>query len=90
MLNKKKIKKLELYKIYIKIKKKSKDNKGIISVNYNRIVKGVNIKIPIQKYLNILKYEKIYYDIYTGKILIDTYSTKIIKNKINNLINLLK
>ncbi|WOX79247.1 hypothetical protein [Candidatus Shikimatogenerans bostrichidophilus] len=86
ILNKKKVKKLEIYKIYCNIKKNSKDKKGIISVDYNRIVNNVYLIIPIQKYLDLLNYEYINYDIYTGNILIDTYLANKIKNKINNFI----
>ncbi|WGH25342.1 MAG: hypothetical protein NHF87_01040 [Candidatus Shikimatogenerans bostrichidophilus] len=84
----KRIKKYNIYKNYIYIKKKSKDNIGILSIYKNRSVENVYLTIPKYKYYKLCRRKKILYDYYTGKILIDDIFSKKIKNKINNkLIN---
>ncbi|WGH25705.1 MAG: hypothetical protein NHF89_01055 [Candidatus Shikimatogenerans bostrichidophilus] len=83
---KKKANSLKIYKLYKLIKKKSKDNIGIVSIYKKMSVNITYLIIPKQKYFKLCLREKILYDDYTGKILIDDILSKKVNNKINKLL----
>ncbi|WGH24607.1 MAG: hypothetical protein NHF92_01005 [Candidatus Shikimatogenerans bostrichidophilus] len=84
---KNKIKGYKIYKKFIYIKKKSKDNIGILSIYSNMAIENINLIIPKNIYYNLNKNNKIYYDYYTGKILISKNLSDKIKYKFKNIMN---
>ncbi|WGH25896.1 MAG: hypothetical protein NHG05_00935 [Candidatus Shikimatogenerans bostrichidophilus] len=83
---KKKVKNNKIYKKYKLLKNNTKDNIGVVSVYKNMALKNTYLILPIQIYLNLFKYNKIYYDDYTGKIIINDRISNYVNIKINKLL----
>ncbi|WGH24791.1 MAG: hypothetical protein NHF88_01005 [Candidatus Shikimatogenerans bostrichidophilus] len=78
-----KVKSYKIYKKFLFIKNKSIDNIGIVSIYKNKAIEGIYLTIPKYIYYKLNKNKKIFYDYYTGKILISKNLSDKIKNKLN-------